>query len=408
MTDKKRSAIEAIHYLLRQFPCVAVLGARQVGKTTLLRQLLPNAAWFDLENSADFDRITHDPLFFLSEVEAPVIFDEAQLCPDLFKALRVKIDDNRKRNGQYLISGSSSPELLRSISETLAGRVAIYVLEPFAWEESWQKPISNIYTMLVEQNFDLLKTLTPQFDATQLYTSCLFGGYPEPFLKLKDPLFYDIWMDNYFKTYINRDIRRLFPTLQIETFKRFIRMMAFSSGEIINFSNFARSLDVSQPTAKHYFEIAEGTFLWRSLKTYSKSKKSVIKMPKGHMRDPGIVTHLLNLKTINDLKSHPNYGRLWESAVIEQIIKGMTTTLHSFEPFYYRTKNQAEIDLILEGKFGAIPIEIKSGTQTSPQQLLTLKSFVEENNCPVGIVINQATEVQKLSPTIIQIPASCL
>ena len=148
------------------------------------------------------------------------------------------------------------------------------------------------------------------------------GSYPEPFLKYSnDRAGFAVWMENYFQTYIKRDIRGLFPGLNINTYQRFVSMLSVSSGQILNFSEFARSLDVSQPTVKQYFNIAHGTFVWRILRSYQKNaKKRVIKMPKGHMRDTGLLNYLLSISSVAAFYANPLAGRIWETFVIEQII----------------------------------------------------------------------------------------
>ena len=207
-------------------------------------------------------------------------------------------------------------------------------------------------------------------------------------------------------TYIERDIRALFPGLKIETYKRFIKMLAYSSGNPVNISDIAKSLDVSQPTVKSYIEIAEGTFLWRNIRPYEKNLNTrIIKTPKGYIRDTGLINYSLGLKNIDELKSHPKFGIIWEIFVIEQIIKSMQNSLIENEYLYLRTKNQAEIDLIIEGESGLIPIEIKSGTNTDPRKLISLQNFLNKTKAPHGILINTADEVRMLTDSIVQIPA---
>jgi len=410
MHDIKRSAVTSINFLLKKFPCVAILGARQIGKTTLLKQVLSKAPFFDMEKQADFDRISRDPDFFLSQYENPIVIDEAQILPEFFSALRVKIDANRNRNGQYLISGSSSPELLTKISESLAGRIAIFELGGFSLEESWKKNGNSLYQHIAEKNTAKILSLKPQLSNRQLLESCLTGSYPEPFLKHRnDPKTFSLWMENYFRSYIERDVRNTFPGLNIENYRRFVSMLAGASGQILNASEFARSLNVSQPTVKSYFQIAHGTFVWRILPSYQKNiSKRIIKMPKGHMRDSGLLNYILKNRDVDSLQIHPLYGRIWETFVIEEFLKGFQNRLILTEPFFYRTSNQAEIDLILEGEFGTLPIEIKSGTLTPKKSIITLKQFVEEHNLPFGIVINQSRENIWLTEKILQISAGCL
>ncbi len=401
----KREITASIQYLLANFPAVAVLGARQVGKSTLIQHILPDAVFFDLERSADFQRINDDPALLLQELERPIVFDEAQLSAGLFPALRVAIDKQRDKAGQFLLSGSSSPQLLKQISETLAGRIAIVELDPLDWHE-----ISKINT---DQDFisalekpETLGQLEANISKQELLSLCLYGGYPEAVIKRGDKKFFRLWMENYIKTYVERDIRSLFPQLNIDAYKRFVQMLAFSSGDIINASKFARSLDVSQPTIKHYLEIIEGTFLWRRIPSYQKNvRKRIIKMPKGHIRDTGLINYLLRIQNENDMKAHPQFGQIWESFITEQIIRHCNNNLENFEYYYYRTQNQAEIDLIVETNHGLIPIEIKSGSVTTKRQIVALEQFVKEHHCRYGVVINNGDAIYKLSPTIYQIPA---
>lgn len=408
MSGIKRKIIESINYLLASFPAVVVLGARQVGKSTLIKQVLPKAVFFDLEKESDYRRINDDAQLLLQEVNRPIIFDEAQLSVNLFKALRVSIDENREQNGQFLLSGSSSPHLLKHISETLAGRVAIVELNTFCWSEVVESKDNNLVSALNNES-NLIK-LKPTVSKQELLTLCFYGGYPEPVLKQfktkPDRKLFRLWMENYVRTYVERDIRTLFPQLNFDSYKRFIQMLAYSSGEMINASTFARSLDVSQPTIRKYLEIVEGTFLWRKIPPYLKNvKKRIVKMPKGHLRDTGLINYLLHINNENDLKGHPQFGRIWESFITEQIIKYFNNHIERISCYYYRTHNQAEIDLIIETDTGIIPIEIKSGSVTRKKQLITIETFVREHNCKFGIVINNGDEVYKLSETIYQLPA---
>jgi predicted AAA+ superfamily ATPase len=285
----------------------------------------------------------------------------------------------------------------------LAGRVAIVELEPFQWQEGLKKNYPDLITALSEEEF---QSLQPNFNKRELLELCLYGGYPEPFLKRDDTKFFRLWMENYIKTYVERDIRALFPSLQLDVYKRFVQMLAYASGEIINNSNFARSLDVSQPTIKNYLNIIEGTFLWRKIPSYQKNlTKRIIKMPKGYLRDTGLINYFLRIQTVNDLKSHPQFGRIWEIFISEQLIRHFKNNIENIEYFYYRTHNQAEIDLIIETQTGLIPIEIKSGFSSSKRQIQTLQRFIEEHHCPFGLLINNGDEIFKLSQNIYQLPA---
>ncbi|MCY4523295.1 MAG: ATP-binding protein [Halobacteriovoraceae bacterium] len=388
---------------MKKFPVVALLGARQVGKSTILQKICPQGHFFDLENSKDFARIQSDPALLFKEVPPPYVFDEAQLCPKLFNAIRVEVDKKREVNGRFLLSGPSSPELLGNLSESLAGRMAMLEISTFNWSERGDIEASSFYTSLNSMD-DLLK-LKPLHTHSQILSYCLHGGYPEPYLKRSDIKYYDLWFENYFKSYIERDVRKLFPAMNIQAYNRFVQMLSHSTGEIVNASNFARSLDVSQPTVKKYMGIIEGTFLWRKIPPYEKSGfKRIVKMPKGYIKDTGLINYLLNIHSEKDLKGHQLYGRIWESFVTEQILKGLKSNLIKHSYYFYRTNNQTEIDLIIEGRGGPVPIEIKAGSVTTPKQIKPLINFVKNEKIPFGIVVNNGDEIFKITENIIQIP----
>jgi len=409
MSDIKRSLTLSLAYLLDHFPAVAVLGARQIGKTTLLSQLRPNAPFFDLESPSDLGKLEDDPEFLLAQYTDTVVIDEAQSLPSLFPVLRVLIDKRRSRTGQFLLSGSSSPLLIDNITETLAGRVAIVELGGFSLQEAWQLTNSPFYDWVMGGNYNALPDLVPRTSQDQLWQSCIRGQYPEPFLKRKDTKFHTLWMENYFATYVRRDISMLFPGLNLNAYQRFIRMLAHSTGTIINASEFARSLSVSQPTVRFYLEIIAGTFLWRNLESYQKNvRRRVSKMPKGHLKGSGLLCHLLGIRNTESLLSHPGVGRIWEAFIIEELIKEFEARLIKVSAYYYRTHNQAEIDLILEGEFGTLPIEIKLGGKIDRRQIATLKNFISEQNLPIGLVINNAEHIEWLAPKIVQVPATFL
>lgn len=406
--QQKRGISENIQYLLATFPVVIVLGARQVGKSTLLKQCLPAAPYFDLERESDFLRISSDVEGFFRVFEREtLVLDEAQTWLPLFGAIRVEVDRDRGRRGRFLLSGSSSPALLRGVADSLAGRCAIVELSGFAWHEALSLPVSPFYDAL--ESPDSLRRLSPRYTPQQLDELLVFGSYPEPYLRRAEPGFHGLWMENYIKTYVERDVRALFPGLNFLTFKKMLGLLAHATGDLLNASEFARSLDVSQPTIKLYLDIIESTFLWRRLSSYEASAvKSTVKMPRGHLRDTGLILYWLKLTDAESLRIHPKFGRIWEAFVIEQISRCLQAKSIRHDLFFYRTRNQAEIDLLVEGPFGLIPIEIKSGYNVDARQLRTLTDFVKANNCPVGLVINNSDEVVPISDRILQIPARCL
>lgn len=409
MTGQIRNATPYLHYLLAHFPAVAIIGPRQAGKTTLAKQVAPNWEYYDLEQPEDYQLIAHDPSFFFARHRRHVIIDEAQFMPTLFNVLRSTIDQQRKETGRFIITGSSSPDLLTQISESLAGRIATLELGTLKANEFFSTPLSPFYDLfeskITRQTVQTLFEHKQPLQNHQLNQHWLQGGYPEPILA-KDKKFYNQWMADYRISYVNRDIGKLFPKLNKVAYQRFLSILSKLSGTIINKSQLARDIEIDEKTVREYLTIAEGTFLWRMLYSYENNiKKSIIKMPKGYLRDSGLLNYLLRINDLNELYENPNIGNLFEAFVIEEIIKGLNAKgIVNWQAYYYRTRNGAEIDLILEGFFGIVPIEIKYGSMVSMRQLATLKTFVKEHHLPFGIIINQSGRLEWLSEEILQIP----
>ena len=405
----KRHAFPLLRELLGLFPCVALLGVRQCGKTTLLRELLPDWRLFDMEKLADHEAIARDPDLFLRLNSRHVAIDESQLLPSLFPALRVAIDSDRESRGRFVITGSSSPELLAAIAESLAGRVAIIDMGPFSLAEAYELPPSPVLAMVAGRAAaNDLANVPARLSLGQVTDYWLHGGYPEPWIK-NSQRFRKLWLQNYLQTYLDRDLPRLFPGLDRQKFRLFVQMLAQLSGSIINYSDVARALGVSQPTARDYFHIAHGSFVWRHLPAYEKNAaKRVVKHPKGYLRDSGLLHFLLHLQDRDDLMAHPRMGASWEGMVIENLVRGLAAAGVDFNAFHYRSGGGAEIDLVLEGEFGLLPVEIKHTQHVDARSLRALRDFVAERGCRYGIVINNDERPRLLDDKLIGIPLAAL
>ncbi len=404
---KKRDELSKINALLDIFPVVAVLGPRQCGKSTLVKSLTGNWKYYDLENPEDYQLITKDPSTFFQLNSDKIIIDEAQQYPELFKVLRGVIDQDRSKKGRFILTGSSSPEIVKGLTESLAGRIATIELWPFKTNEYLGKEISSIYDRIISGVQDCRELLNLKSTASikdSLHVWYL-GGYPEPLLS-DNHLFYKQWMENYISNYIARDIRGLYPKLNIHNFKRFLAMLAQFSGHQLNMSEMARSLEVSSTTIKEYLDIIHQTFIWRNLDVFEKNTlKKVQKAKKGFFRDQGILHHFLKIKSLDDLLIHPVAGFSFESFATEEIIRGFQTTMETQIDFsYYRTIDKSEIDLIVDGPFGIVPIEIKLGSSTPRKNLRGLENFIIDMNLKYGIVVNNAQKIELLTDKIIQIP----
>lgn len=250
MTDVKRNIEDKALSLLQHFPVVAILGVRQCGKTTLARHLAPDWKYIDLENPNDYDRVSYDPVFFFSQYDNCVVIDEAQEYPKLFQVLRGVVDEKRHVKGRFILTGSSNPILLNHISESLAGRIAIIELGTLKANEYEEKPLSPFYDLFRhELSVDKLISGRHPISITQMHDVWLKGGYPEPALQ-KEETFYDAWMENYRKTYIERDIAKLFPHLNRIAYRRFLMMLSKLSGTIINKRDMGRAIEVSEGTIR--------------------------------------------------------------------------------------------------------------------------------------------------------------
>ena len=410
MTDKNRNLYSKCLKLLEWFPAVAILGARQTGKTTLAKALGKNWTYVDLERPEDMDRLSYDPSFFFTEHPASLILDEAQEYPEIFKTLRGVIDADRKKNGRFILTGSSSPALITEISETLAGRVAIVELGTFKSNEYYELPLSPFYSLF---ETGLSKAVpvagTPPLSRRQIQRCWLYGGYPEPALA-DDPQRHAVWMDNYRDTYINRDIAKLFPKLNRQRYRRFLTMLCKLSGTLINKSHIGRAVEASESTIRDYLDIAHGTYIWRKLSCFEGSvTKSITKMPKGYIRDSGLLHHLLGIHSVDELMTDPVVGASFKAYVCDELIKGLEATLVSnWSAHYYRTRGGAEIDLIIEGPFGVLPVEIKYGSSVKRSSLKSLTGFVKDNGLPMGLLVNQGEQVEWVTPEIVQVPAGWL
>ncbi|MDP2810854.1 MAG: ATP-binding protein [Rhodocyclaceae bacterium] len=396
--------------LLHHFPCVAVTGVRQCGKTTLLKTLPGEWRHFDMESMADRQQVLADPDSFLRFHAEGVAIDEAQLAPALFPALRVAIDRDRSAKGRFVLSGSSSPDLAKNITESLAGRVGLAELAPLTPSEAWRLPASGLYGLLAGGAMvaDIMAAGQPRLSPRQVLDAWFHGGYPDPWLS-NDEEFRRLWHRNYLDTYLLRDIAVLFPNLNRDRYRQFIQLLGNLSGSILNNAEIARTLGVSEPTVRDWLGIAHGTYLWRQVPAWDRSPhKQLVRHPKGYLRDSGLLHRLLRVPDADALATHPMNGRSWEGMVAETLLRGFENAGIRMHPFHYRTRGGAEIDLILDGEAGLLPVEIKLGSQVAPRALHTLSEFVEAHGCRLGIVICNDEKPRQLDERIVSLPAASL
>ena len=344
----RRETLNIVKNRLSQFDSVALLGPRQVGKTTLARTIVadnPSARYLDLESPTD-RRLLDDPVAYFSSCrDQLIILDEVQRVPEIFSVLRGQIDERRhlgKKNGKFLILGSASMELLRQSSESLAGRISYVELGALTARE-------------IQQASDVSASMGDKLDRLWLQ-----GGFPLSYLHQK-PADSLQWRIDFIQTYLGRDLPQFGFQIATEQLERFWSMLANDQGELFNAQRYARSLGVSGHTVTRYLDMLEKLLLVRVLRPwYSNSGKRLVKSPRPFIRDSGIVHALLNLKTLDELRSHAVCGKSWEGLVIENLI---SATIGRAKPYFYRTGAGAEADLILEfapGRCWAIEVKLSS------------------------------------------------
>jgi uncharacterized protein len=326
----------SLQILLKEFPAVAILGPRQVGKSTLARQAAATTRkkvlFLDMELESDKRKMEDPESYLAAHRDKLVIIDEIQQMPHLFAALRPEIDALRKP-GRFILTGSANPALVKGVSETLAGRIAYMPLTPFRLDE-----ISNAGYSMTQHWFR--------------------GGFPGAFLAKTNDAFHR-WMESYIQSFVQRDLQQLFDVnLSAAITRNIWTMIANNNGGILNTENYARALGTSAPTVKRYLAFLEGAFLIRLLQPwYANSNKRLVKSPKVYIRDSGIVHHFAHIEKATDLPGHLITGASWEGYVIEEIIRLLPAHIL---PYFYRTHHGAEADLLLvknNQPFAAIEIK---------------------------------------------------
>ncbi|OIQ90385.1 hypothetical protein GALL_277230 [mine drainage metagenome] len=337
----KRRAESRIKELLTRFPAVALLGPRQVGKTTLsldlIAQSIRPSLYLDLERPADRAKLADADAYLDSHEEKLIVLDELQRVPELFGVLRGIIDRRRQkgaRHGHFLLLGSASIDLLKQSSETLAGRIATVELTPLLANEVAEAATASGRDRL-----------------------WLRGGFPESTLARNSAESLE-WREAFISTYLERDIPALGPRIPAETLRRFWTMLAHQQGALLNASALAAGLGVSGQSVARYLDLMVDLFLVRRLQPWtSNPRKRLVKSPKCYVRDSGLVHALLGLKDLDTLLGHPVTGGSWEGFVVESLLACAPAGTRSS---FYRTSAGAEIDLVLEiGPTERWAVEIK-------------------------------------------------
>ncbi len=355
----QRSIKKKLSALAKQFPVIALLGPRQSGKTTLVKSLFPNYAYTNLENINHQELAISDPLYFLKSYKknGGLIIDEAQNAPGLFSQIQLDVDE-KGGEGHYIITGSQNFLMNEKISQTLAGRVAIFDLLPLSIEE------------LKEAN--LL--------SEDLNTALFMGGYPRIFEKELSP---EDWYPNYIRTYLERDVRQMKNLVDLSTFQRFLKLCAGRVGQLVNFSDLGRDCGISYQTAKGWLSLLESSFiLFMQPPFYQNYSKRVVKSKKLYFYDTGLLCSLLQIESAEELAHHYLRGNIFESYIVSELIKKRLNQGKRPNCYFWRDQKGNEVDCILEKGDQLIPIEIKSGQTVSKDFFKSLSYWCELSKTP--------------------------
>jgi len=336
--------------LLEKLPIVAITGPRQSGKTTLSKIVKPNYKYVNLENLSDREFAKTDPMGFLQTYQNGVIIDEIQNVPSLFSYLQI-VTDERNINGEYIITGSQNFLMMEQISQSLAGRVALFTLLPMSIQElenTTYKPIS-------------------------WEDYALSGSYPRKIIQDIDASDY---YENYIKTYVERDVRLLKNISDLDLFQKFIKLLAGRVGQLFNQSSLGNELDLDNKTIYSWFTLLQTSFLTFKLQPYhSNFNKVIVKTPKIYFHDTGLLCYLLGIHNKEDLELHFAKGNIFENLVISEIYKNNINNTTKSKLYFWRDKSQNEVDLIVETGSSLDAIEIKSGKTINQSHFKGLDYF---------------------------------
>lgn len=348
----KRTMAKEIRKRIKQFPILAVTGPRQSGKTTLLKTLFPDYQYVSLENPDNRSFAKEDPNGFLLQYASKTILDEVQRVPELFSYLQTAVDGSGQM-GQYILSGSQNFHLLKHITQSLAGRVALFRLLPLDTEELEQaKKLPDNY-----------------LDA------CIQGGYPAIYHRGLDPT--DFYA-NYIRTYIEKDVTELIHIRDLNSFRTFLGLCAARAGQLLNLTALANDCNISQPTAKAWLSVLESSYLVFLLYPYHENfNKRLVKTPKLYFYDVGLLTHLLQIREPEELATNRLKGHIFENFVIANFQKFNENRYQHLNYYFWQDHNGLEIDLLLKTANTFDVFEVKSTQTLSGALFKNLKHFID-------------------------------
>lgn len=361
-----------------QFPAVVLTGPRQTGKSTLLQKLFPDYHYVTLDDPVLRESCRNDPAGFIDLQKIPCIIDEIQYVPEILPYIKIKVDLSRDKTGQYILTGSQIFPLMKGMTESLAGRAAVFELYGFSMEE-----------------YELENPST-------LFDRIICGGYPDPLIhKVNRVNFYS----SYLQTYVERDIRQIQNVQDLSLFLSFLELLAAKVGNVLNLSEISKNLGVSQPTVKRWISLLESSRIIYLLRPYFKNiTKRIVKSPKIYFTDTGLLTYILRYPDSATLAAGPANGAVFENFIIMEFLKQRASGNSMEEFFYYRDNNQSEIDLIIDYGYRQDLCEIKLSKTPGKKHISHLERLKHLFPDPSLYLISTYENVLKISENVTNLP----
>jgi|SRR3989339_169855 len=380
---RKRWLENKLVKLVKTRPVVYIGGARQTGKTSILKHTFPKIRYVSFDNPTERIRALEDPKGFLEAISTPVILDEIQYVPELMIYIKMNVD-NRRKPGMYMLTGSQQYTLLKGLSESLAGRVGILNLRPFSARE-WMQ-----YSKIsIDKLNDTACKKNKGASMKVIYKSILSGGYPEILGNSSVDL--NNWFASYISTYLERDLRVYLRVGNLRDFERFMRVLAIRAGQLLSYSDLARDVGIAVSTAKEWVSSLVAGYQVLLLEPYYNNLgKRIIKAPKLFFGDTGLLCFLLGIRSVDELTRSTYLGNVFENWILLELMKSDETEINNGNFWYWRTVNNTEVDLIYDNKGRLTPMEIKLSQTFNLKWISGLKSFINnyKKSANNGIVVN--------------------
>lgn len=393
---------------LSDTPVVCILGPRQVGKTTLARQLEPGRTYLSFDDSTMLNAARYDPLGFVAGLPERVILDEVQRVPELLSVIKLSVDNDR-RPGRFILTGSANLLLLPNVQESLAGRMEVIYLNPLSEQEKHHSSFSLLETLLTNQIKPAISGVQPP--VTGIAEAVVGGGYPEPNTRTEARA--RQWYRQYLNAIIQRDVQDIAKIRDGDELLRLLQLIALRTGNLINISNLMQDIGLQRDTISRYLSVLERLFLIRTLPAWHRNAaKRLIKAPKIHIIDSGLGSSLTGLKTADWNKPDNAFGGMLESFVVQQLICQSGWCDSELRFSHYRDKDQLEVDLVIEQDDRLWGVEVKKSASIQGRDARGLARLAEQagRSWQGGILLYTGTSTLPLAdaPNVFAVPMNQL